>query len=70
MTRARLKAGPSHPLDIMITIATVCVGGFFLLVLSSQLPWRRLFGSKQEEKEDSSDVEEEEQEEDGHEKAE
>lgn len=31
VTRARLKAGPSHPLDILITIATVAVGGFFPL---------------------------------------
>ena len=65
MTRARLKAGPSHPLDVLITIATVCVGGFFLLVLASQLPWRWLTGRKEEvleeeEGEDNSEGEEEE----------
>merc|ERR1712032_1708234 len=38
VTRARLKAGPSHPLDILITIATVAVGAFFFLVIASQLP--------------------------------
>ena len=66
MTRARLKAGPSHPLDVLITIATVCVGGFFLLVLASQLPWRWLTGRKEEvleeeeeEGEDNSEGEEE-----------
>merc|ERR1719283_507525 len=75
VTRARLKAGPSHPLDIMITIATTAVGGFFLLVLASQLPWRKLLGKKDEETEeeeesDSKEDNEEEVEEQEHVKSE
>merc|ERR550519_3253910 len=60
VTRARLKAGPSHPLDILITIATVGVGVFFFLVIASQLPvpWGKIFGRKEEE-EDKEDNEEE-----------
>jgi len=66
VTRARLKAGPSHPLDIMITIATVAVGAFFLLVLLSQIPWRKMLGKKEEEldedeKSENNDEEEEEE---------
>ena len=38
VTRARLKAGPSHPLDILTTVATVGVGGFFLLIVISNIP--------------------------------
>jgi len=61
VTRARLKAGPSHPLDILITIATVAVGAFFFLVIASQLPvpWAKLFGKKKEEDEEGDDEEEE-----------
>merc|ERR1719244_2165794 len=62
VTRARLKAGPSHPLDILITIATVAVGAFFLLVIASQLPvpWAKIFGKKKEEEDEEEDDEEEE----------
>ena len=62
MTRARLKAGQSHPLDILITIATVAVGGFFFLVIASQLPvpWAKIFGKKKEEEDEEEDDEEEE----------
>jgi len=62
VTRARLKAGPSHPLDILITIATVAVGAFFCLVIASQLPvpWAKIFGRKEEEEEENEDDEEEE----------
>ena len=67
VTRARLKAGPSHPLDIVITIATVAVGGFFLLIILSQLPWAKLAGKKEEQveeaEEDQSEEEGEEEEE-------
>jgi hypothetical protein len=69
VTRARLLAGPSHPLDILITIATVAVGGFFLLIVLSQLPWRKLVGGgeemggtgegEEEEEEDEEDEEDE-----------
>ena len=60
VTRARLKAGPSHPLDILITIATVAVGAFFFLVIVSQLPvpWAKIFGKKKEEDEEEDDEEE------------
>ena len=62
VTRARLKAGPSHPLDILITIATVAVGAFFFLVIASQLPipWAKIFGKKKEEEDEEEDDEEEE----------
>ena len=62
VTRARLKAGPSHPLDILITIATVAVGAFFFLVIASQLPipWAKIFGKKKEEEDEDDDEEEEE----------
>jgi len=61
VTRARLKAGPSHPLDILITIATVAVGAFFFLVIASQLPvpWAKIFGKKEEEDKEDDDDEEE-----------
>jgi len=68
VTRARLKAGPSHPLDIVLTLATVGVGGFFLLVVMSNIPWRKLMGKKekQDEEEDDDDENEPEQEESEH----
>merc|ERR1712025_1564330 len=68
VTRARLKAGPSHPLDILITIATVAVGAFFFLVIASQLPvpWAKIFGKKEEEeKEDDNEEEDKADNEDG-----
>ena len=55
VTRARLKAGPSHPLDIATTVATVGVGGFFLLVVASNIPWARILGKKKDEDEDGND---------------
>jgi len=67
VTRARLKSGTSHPLDIVINIATVVVGGFFLLIVLSQI-WKLIKGKKTE-KEDDEDTEENEEEE-KHEKAE
>merc|ERR1719411_1514222 len=80
VTRARLKAGPSHPLDILITIATVAVGAFFFLVIASQLPvpWAKIFGKKKEEddeqdddgEEDKADNEDTEEEAAGHVKSE
>ena len=56
VTRARLKAGPSHPLDIVLTLATVGVGGFFLLIVISNIPWGKLVGNKGE-KDDENDEE-------------
>jgi len=68
VTRARLKAGPSHPLDILLTVATVGVGGFFLLVVVTNIPWRKLMGKKekQEEEDDEDDNEPEEEEQSEH----
>ena len=57
VTRARLKAGPSHPLDILTTIATVGVGGFFMLVVVSNIPWSKIFGKKKDEEEDEDEEE-------------
>ena len=67
VTRARLKAGPSHPLDILTTIATVGVGGFFLLIVASNIPWRKLMGKKDKQDDDEEEDEEDEakEEEDG-----
>ena len=60
MTRARLKAGSSHPLDILTSIATYGIAGFFVIVVLSNLPWRKLLGKPkevegEEEEEDSDD---------------
>ena len=59
VTRARLKAGPSHPLDILTTVATVGVGGFFLLIVISNIPWGKIMGKKEEQDEDEDDEEDE-----------
>merc|ERR1711909_161361 len=57
VTRARLKAGPSHPLDILTSIATFGVGGFFMLVVISNIPWGKIFGKKKEEEDDEDEEE-------------
>ena len=70
VTRARLKAGPSHPLDIVLTLATVGVGGFFLLIVISNIPWGKLVGKKgkkddeNDEEDDDDDVNDDANEED------
>ena len=57
VTRARLKAGASHPLDVVTSIATFGIAGFFCLVVISNLPWRKMLGKPIEEvqEEDSDD---------------
>eukprot|EP00092_Neocalanus_flemingeri_P030397 GFUD01032997.1.p1 GENE.GFUD01032997.1~~GFUD01032997.1.p1 ORF type:complete len:198 (-),score=72.80 GFUD01032997.1:91-684(-) len=73
VTRARLKAGPSHPLDIAMTVATVGVGGFFLLIVISNIPWGKLMGKKEkqaEENEEECDDEAKEEEDGAHTKSE
>jgi len=59
VTRARLKAGSSHPLDILTSVATYGIAGFFVIVVLSNLPWRKLMGKpkevEEEEEEDSDD---------------
>ena len=34
------------------TVATVGVGGFFLLVVASNIPWGKIWGKKKEEEEE------------------
>ena len=57
-TMARLKAGPTHVMDILISIATTAVVVFFLALILSHLPWKRMFGSDQKCVEDESEAEE------------
>jgi len=60
VTRARLKAGSSHPLDILTSIATYGIAGFFVIVVLSNLPWRKLLGKPKEvEEEDEEDSDDE-----------
>ena len=57
VTRARLKAGQSHPLDILTSIATFGIAGFFVLIVLTNLPWRKFLGKEKvvEEEGDSDD---------------
>jgi len=60
VTRARLKAGSSHPLDILTSVATYGIAGFFVIVVLSNLPWRKLMGKPEEvEEEDEEDSDDE-----------
>ena len=59
VTRARLKAGTSHPLDIVTGLATYIIAGFFLLIVATNIPWQKLRGNSKEEEEDGSEEEEE-----------
>ena len=60
VTRARLKAGSSHPLDILTSVATYGIAGFFVIVVLSNLPWRKLMGKSEEvEEEDEEDSDDE-----------
>ena len=61
-TMARLKAGPTHVLDILISVATGCVLLFFLAVVLMNIPWRKLFPSKEVIVENSDDENKEESE--------
>lgn len=58
-TMARLKAGPTHILDILISIATAGVGVFFLVLILSHIPWKSLFGAKKAEAVEGEDSEDE-----------
>jgi len=49
VTRARLKAGTSHPLDIVTAVATYTIAGFFLLMVCTNIPWKKLLGKEEEE---------------------
>jgi len=50
-TMARLKAGPTHILDILISVATACVVIFFLAIVVINIPWRKLCPAKEEAEE-------------------
>lgn len=69
-TMARLKAGPTHVLDILISVATGCVVFFFLAVVLMNIPWRKLFPSKEVIVENSDDENKEESEDEQQEKRE
>ena len=57
---ARLKEGPTHLMDIAISVATAAVGLFFLGVILFNIPWSRIRGRTSEQ--DSEEEEEDEQE--------
>ena len=61
VTRARLKAGSSHPLDILTSIATYGIAGFFVIVVLTNLPWRKVLGKPKEkvEEQDEEDSDDE-----------
>ena len=52
---ARLKAGPTHIMDILITVATTAVGIFFVAVVLFNIPWGSLMGRNKEESEEEED---------------
>jgi len=54
-TMARLKAGPTHIMDILITVATTAVGIFFVAVVLFNIPWGSLMGRNKEESEEEED---------------
>ena len=58
-TMARLKAGPTHILDILISVATGCVVVFFLAVILINIPWRKLFPRQEVIVENGDECEEE-----------
>jgi len=68
-TMARLKGGPTHIMDLAVSLATGAVVLFFIAIVLSNIPWRTIMGSKakeedeEEEKEEDEDIEEMEEEE-------
>ena len=71
-TMARLKSGPTHIMDIAVTVATAAVALFFLAVVVSNIPWKSILGSRSSKEgkreEENGDEEEEEKDEDKREK--
>ena len=57
VTRARLKAGTSHPLDIVTGLATYVIAGFFILIVCTNIPWKKLLGKSGEDEDGSEDEE-------------
>jgi len=45
-TMARLKNGPTHVMDLVVSLATGAVVLFFIAILVSNLPWRKIFQSE------------------------
>lgn len=43
-TMARLKAGPTHVLDIVVSVATTGVVIFFIVLILSHVPWSAMLG--------------------------
>ena len=43
---ARLKNGPTHVMDLVVSLATGAVVLFFIAILVSNLPWRKIFQSE------------------------
>ena len=63
---ARLKSGPTHIMDIAVTVATAAVALFFLAVVVSNIPWKSILGSgssKEGEREEENGDQEEDDEE-------
>ena len=69
-TLARLKSGPTHIMDIAVTVATAAVVLFFLAVLVSNIPWKTILGSRSSkaQEEEEKEAEDEEEEDDSREK--
>jgi hypothetical protein len=63
-TMARLKAGPTHVLDIMISVATGCVIIFFFAVVAMNIPWRKLCPAKEAEENNEGEKDQSDEEED------
>jgi len=69
-TMARLKAGPTHVLDIVVSVATTSVVIFFIVLVISHVPWSSVCGGgggnksvnvqqQEQHQDDPSDLEEE-----------
>jgi len=60
-TMARLKAGPTHILDIVISLATGAVVLFFIALVFVNLPWSPFSRKSSDQKEDDTEDEEDEE---------
>ena len=58
VTRARLKSGTSHPLDIVTSIATFGIAGFFVIIVLTNIPWNKILGKPNESKDDENENDE------------
>lgn len=69
-TMARLKSGPTHIMDIAVTVATAAVALFFLAVVVSNIPWKSILGSGSSKEREMEEVNGEQEEDDEEEKEE